>query len=98
MTTLDGETVRGDLGVNGYETEPRSPDSPRISSLGLQFFGGSEPSSLLDAGRQAHVRVLGALGGPIRTADPERLRYEARRLLAAADMLAAEQAAATDET
>lgn len=42
--------------------------------------------------RPATVRLTGPLGGRMTTSDPERLRYEAARLLHAARLLELEQA------
>lgn len=82
------------LGVDPWPGEPCPGDNPRISTLGVYFDaayvrerrrGGVIVRELVHLPR---CRVTGALGGSLVTSDPMRLAYEARRLLAAADILA----------
>ena len=84
------------FGVGVYPRDPKPFENPRVSTLGIDFEAErpeirTPRGKLVQAGRPAVARILGALGGPIVTADPERLRYEARRLAHAADLLEAQQ-------
>lgn len=80
------------LGVPSYHRDPDPFETPRLSTLGLYFVAGV-PAAVDRRGRERRaarpplVRLCGALGGAIVTADPNRLRYEAGRLEAAAELL-----------
>lgn len=96
MTLAAGRKPRQDdddaLGVDPYPNVVPAGDDPLIARVGLYFDAGYERQV---SRREVElipprVRIVGPLGGQARTSDPERLRWEARRLAAAADILQAE--------
>lgn len=81
-----------ELDVEPYAGTPAPHESPTACRLGFRFEGRLEELTnrkgrLLRAGRPAVVYVTGPLGGSMTVTDPERLRYEARRLEAVARLL-----------